>query len=267
MMIIGCLEGGISMSGFLKRYHQGEYQQVWDELDALGAGVREDAVHPEATAVARETMQRVRHNIEVVIPRLEVLGYQFGYAWVQQRPSMDDAWVGEQPERFIPPSQETPQRLKRFEELVGAIPLSVRAFWSEVGAVNLVGEHSRWEELFQRYTPRELEPPNLDPLFVEGLSKHLLDLYIHEHAQGEALFPLPLAPDAYHKYNISGSGGYEIALPDASADAPLLNEWHHTTFVNYLRVCLHYGGLPGLQRISNLIPDELAYICEEFLPF
>ena len=55
------------MSGFLERYRQGEYQEVWDELDALGAGVRERLVYSEALAVAHETMQRVRHNIEVVI--------------------------------------------------------------------------------------------------------------------------------------------------------------------------------------------------------
>jgi len=255
------------MSGFLERYRQGEYQEVWDELDALGVGVRERLVYSEALAVAHETMQRVRHNIEVVISRLEALGYQFGYAWMQQYPPVDETWVAEQPARRILPSEETPQRLERFEELVGAIPLSVRAFWSEVGAVNLVGAHPRWEELFQRHMIRGLEPPNLDPLFVEGLSEHLLDLYAYERSQGEELFPLPLAPDGYHKYNISGSGGYEIALPDASADAPLLNEWHDTTFVNYLRVCLHYGGLPGLQRISNLIPDELAYVREGLVPF
>ena len=255
------------MSGFLERYRQGEYQQVWDELDALGAGVRDRFVYAEALAVAHETMQRVRHNIEVVIPRLEALGYQFGYAWMQQHPPVDDTWVAEQPARRILPSGDTPQRLERFEELVGAIPLSVRAFWSEVGAVNLVGAHPHWEELFQQYMVGGLEPPNLDPLFVEGLSEHLLDLYAYERSQGAELFPLPLAPDAYHKYNISGSGGYEIALPDASADAPLLNEWHDTTFVNYLRVCLHYGGLPGLQHISTLIPDELAYVREGLVPF
>jgi hypothetical protein len=62
-------------------------------------------------------------------------------------------------------------------------------------------------------------------------------------------------------------GGYAITPPDASADAPLLNEWHDATFVNYLRVCLHYGGLPGLQRISTLIPDELAYVREGLVPF
>ena len=255
------------MSGFLQRYRQGEYQQVWDELDALGAGVRERLVHAEALAVAHETMQRVRHNIEVVIPHLEALGYQFGYAWIQQQPPVDDTWVAEQPARRILPSVETPQRLERFEELVGAIPLSVRAFWSEVGAVNFVGAHPHWEELFQRYRGRGLEPPNLDPLFVEGLSEQLLDLYADERSQGEAHFPLPLAPDAYLKYHISGSGGYEITLPDPSADAPLLNEWHHTTFVNYLRICLHYGGLPGLQRISTSLPEELAYVREGLIPF
>jgi hypothetical protein len=44
------------------------------------------------------------------------------------------------------------------EVVVGDVPLSVRAFWSEVGAVNLVGAHPHWEGLFQRYMGRGLEP-------------------------------------------------------------------------------------------------------------
>jgi hypothetical protein len=255
------------MSGFLERYRQSEYQEVWDELDALGVGVRERLVYSEALAVAHETMQRVRHNIEVVISRLEALGYQFGYAWMQQYPPVDETWVAEQPARRILPSEETPQRLERFEELVGAIPLSVRAFWSEVGAVNFVGAHPHWEGLFQRYMIRGLEPQ----ISIRSSSRVFLSvcsICMHTSVHKEKnSFPSPLAPDAYHKYHISGLGGYAITLPDASADAPLLNEWHDATFVNYLRVCLHYGGLPGLQRISTLIPDELAYVREGLVPF
>jgi hypothetical protein len=37
----------------------------------------------DALAVARETMRRVRHNVEALIPRLIAAGYQFGYGWVQ----------------------------------------------------------------------------------------------------------------------------------------------------------------------------------------
>ena len=37
-------------------------------------------------------------------------------------------------------------------------------------------------------------------------------------------------------------------LPDLAADTHLLFEWHHTTFVTYLRLCCRWGGFPGLER-------------------
>lgn len=68
---------------YLERYLAGEYEQVWDELQALGDAVREEPLHGDPLAVARETMRRVRKNLEMLIPRLVAVGYQFGYGWVQ----------------------------------------------------------------------------------------------------------------------------------------------------------------------------------------
>ncbi|MCA1991528.1 MAG: hypothetical protein LDL41_05700 [Coleofasciculus sp. S288] len=82
------------MTSFLERYRRGECQQVWDELVALGEGVREEPLYTDAFSVARETMQRTRHNIEMFIPRLESLGYRFGYSWLED---LDTDWVQKQP--------------------------------------------------------------------------------------------------------------------------------------------------------------------------
>jgi len=68
---------------YLERYVAGEYERVWDELVALGTEVREEPLYSDALAVARETMRRVRKNLEILIPRLVTIGYQFGYGWVQ----------------------------------------------------------------------------------------------------------------------------------------------------------------------------------------
>jgi hypothetical protein len=68
---------------FLERRLAGEYEQVWAELQALGEAVREEPLYGDALAVARETMRRVRENLEMLIPRLVAVGYQFGYGWVQ----------------------------------------------------------------------------------------------------------------------------------------------------------------------------------------
>jgi hypothetical protein len=65
------------MPTFLKRYQAGDYAGVWADLEALGDAVRKKRYLADAQAVANETMKRVRHNAEVVVARLESLGYQF----------------------------------------------------------------------------------------------------------------------------------------------------------------------------------------------
>jgi hypothetical protein len=41
-----------------------------------------------------------------------------------------------------------------------------------------------------------------------------------------------------------------VALPCDGADAPLLEEWHETNFVDYLRVAFRWGGFPGWERLD-----------------
>jgi hypothetical protein len=62
---------------FLQRYLDDEREAVWSELAALGAGVREPGVIEDARAVARETMRRARSNLELIVERLDTLGYSF----------------------------------------------------------------------------------------------------------------------------------------------------------------------------------------------
>ncbi len=64
---------------YLERYASGEHEQIWDDLLALGAKAREGQVYPDALAVARETMGRVRQNIEELIQRLLRIGFVFRY--------------------------------------------------------------------------------------------------------------------------------------------------------------------------------------------
>lgn len=71
------------MSSFLERYKQGEHEQVWDELVALGAAVREEPLAVDTQAVARETMRRARANVLTLIQRLGHMGYLFGYSFLQ----------------------------------------------------------------------------------------------------------------------------------------------------------------------------------------
>ncbi len=258
---------------FLSRYQQGECLEVWQELYDLGTKVHQVEMYPDAWAVAIETMRRVRHNIEILIPRLEMLGYQFGYEWMKNEwPNTDDEWIATQPALYVAPSPDSIEEIQNFETLVGPLPLSIRAFYSEVGEVNFFGKHPLWEQVFKRERPLGYPPSNLDPLSVKKLDEDIFEDYIswreaiQEQVEEMRSYPLMIAVDYELKYNISGSGAYEIEVPNASVDAMLLHEWHQTTFVNYLRICLHYGGLPGLQYISNFLPEELAYLREGLFP-
>jgi hypothetical protein len=121
---------------YLERYVAGKHEQVWAELQALGAAVREEPLYADALAVARATMRRVRHNIEVLIPRLEGLGYEFGYGWAEggNFPS-GLAWP-----LFTPPAPDITTTIAELERRVGTLPLSLRAFYEVVGSVNFVGK-------------------------------------------------------------------------------------------------------------------------------
>jgi hypothetical protein len=54
---------------FFSRYLAGDHNNVWRELQALGEIV-DQPLRADALAVARETMRRVKINLEIIIHRL-----------------------------------------------------------------------------------------------------------------------------------------------------------------------------------------------------
>ena len=79
-------------SSFLDRYRSGDRVRVWEDLVALGPGVRENRLtRQDAEAVAAETMMRAAANVTTLRHKLDSLGYWFGWpsdhpeAWGQPR--------------------------------------------------------------------------------------------------------------------------------------------------------------------------------------
>lgn len=233
----------------LEAYLAGDHHEAWEMLLAAGATVRDDpALQADAEAVATATMQRVRRVVEQLRDRLPVLGWRFD----------DPAAVLVDPEPQVAPA------LDAAEAVIGRLPLSLRAFATEVGDVSLLGEHEEWD----------VEYP--DPLVVAAAPPLLLE----EHAErvamdwfaetGEERFPMPLAPDALHKADVSGGAAYAIWLPDGAADAPWTeDDLHPGPFVEYLRrALLDCAGLPGWRREPGRTPPpellELAATLERF---
>ena len=208
---------------YLERYQNGEYEQVWKELQDLGASIRNEPYYTQAQEVATETMRRVRRNCERIISHLKTFGYVFGTFPDGKRRSYTV-----QP--LTPPSDKMRADRDELESEAGPLPLSLTAFWQEVGAVDLVGMHRSW-------------PDGLDPLVVDPPEGPLSDLY----DEGEGVF-VGLAPDDLHKDNTSGGDPYGLELPNPSADFLFMYERHNLFFVPYLRLAiLQWGGFPGLE--------------------
>jgi len=169
------------MSRWIERYRSGQRRQVWTEMTSLGADVRADADGlQDARVITRETMVRARHNVERVIEELHARGFEF------------------EADPLVPPSSGTAAQLDALEAEIGLLPLALRAWFEEVGQVNLNGRHPAWS----------FEYP--DPLVVEAPIDYIRSEYEQwSEARGTqsdrgALFEMPVAPDYLHKANVSG---------------------------------------------------------------
>lgn len=218
------------MSFYVNRYRQGNRKQVWQDLVSLDDQVRTEPIFSDAYAVATETMTRVRRNLEVLIERLDSMGYEFR----SPRSTLED------------PPCDVADKIAEIEDRVGALPLSLRAFYETVGGVDLRGEHPEWQGC---------EYP--DSLVVFPIEAAAYELQEWEQSRGEyervfGSFRVPIAPDYYTKEDVSGGMWYGIAVPNPAADAMLLEEWHGVMFVEYLRICFDWAGFPRLAQVRSV---------------
>ena len=175
------------------------------------------------------------------------LGFQFGVY-----PDGSRGYVSIGPLTALDPDSES--ALEVLNQAAGPLPLSLEAFWREVGSVDFVGRMAGW-------------PLGLDPLVVNPPEGALFDVEDGYPVDEAGRFDAGLAPDDLHKDNISGGGPYSVRLPEESADFPLLYERHELHFVPYLRMAiLLWGGFPGLEEqdqpfvpLADLIGDLEAF--------
>jgi hypothetical protein len=236
---------------YLARYLAGEHEKVWEELVALGPAVREEPVLSDAAAVARETMRRVRHNIETVHRRLVGLGFPFADG--------DRA--------FIPAAPDALQRIEAAERELGPFPLSLKAFYCEVERVNFRQERR--------------EPP--DPLFGGlGYLSALVVLGWQEGLEaGRTRFAGTDGAVVVIRERPSGrSGTFLIPTPEADAEVGCFRSRFYSrdfSFLDVLRGKLRWSGFPtaphlgepeaGLADIPSPSPEVLPLLREGLLPF
>lgn len=251
------------MVDFYERYQQGFYQEVYNDLLAMQEQILDQAVYPDAILVAKALMQRVRLNIEKLVPRLNALGYMFvdGYLnkeFLHRSSKEEQEKLNQMYRIFRPSSSDAPYQLQILERQLGTFPLSLRYWYEEVGSVNLVGTFPVTK------MPREIAVL-LDPLFIEPLASFLQ--WPPEEVEGSV--EIDLSPDNGFKYGYSSGGSYVMRIPCVAFDARFELDHQAPTFVDYLRTCFQWGGFFGLSeaKTSPLTPEELAFLTKDLLPF
>jgi Domain of unknown function (DUF6745) len=247
---------------YYERYMAGDHRQVWLELIALGASVRNDQYAADALAVAYATMSRIAWNIGTIVERLREIGYEFeADSSVRENviPFGVARWnlwmntgVRERPAPLMPPERR-PADMIRLEQDAGQLPISLRAWFQVVGSVTLLGKHPA-------LSPGDgtLHP---DPLVIVPFSQVLRawDASPPEVGVEGQPFVAELAP-------YTGGQSYSMRLPAVGIDALLENEPHRLSFVDYLRLALQWGGFPGFESAGQR-PKEIEFLTQELLAF
>jgi hypothetical protein len=164
------------------------------------------------------------------------------------------------PDVFDPPNEQTAALIAKIEEAAGGpMPISLRAWYEQVGGVSLNGSHPA-------INPKASAEPSYaaDPLMVTPLGG-LVEMLDTEDGEGGKI-GLWIAPDDLTKANTSGGDPYTITVPNACADARFQHEGNRTTFVNYLRIAFQWGGFPGWKRNKKPPREFIAKLTEGLLP-
>jgi hypothetical protein len=233
-----------------------ENTRIWAELTSLGSDIRHEPLFADAKAVAHETMSRAKHNIEILIDRLQTLDYQFLYP----------------KEARIPPDQESIAALETFEATYGPLPLSIRAWYEVVGTVCFMGSHPTLSYL-DSSTRTTSSPFYSDPIVINPLKDPPIIFYADMvfdftgEDTNDPPYSIWLGPDAIQKANMSGGGPTMIMIPNPAMDGPLISEqWDGELFINYLRQCFHWGAFPGFRESSECPMDEIEFLKKDLLP-
>lgn len=217
---------------WVRRYLDGDRGEVWQQLRRLGGRVRDPEYLEAAQAVCDEAARRARHNVELIVERLRVQGFAFHENDDGRTPTV----------AFAPPTPAAVEHVAWLESTIGPVPLILSSWIRLVGDVWLVGTHPTWP------TSSAADPLVID---VEGarypgtaFRAHILDDFTSWQDEGlPGPYQLPLAPDHFHKANVSGGPPYGLVLPDRTAEGWFVADGG-SSFVAYLRSVFRRGGFP-----------------------
>ena len=223
-----------------ERYLNGQTEQVYQHIYALGQDAFLPANLPDIEKVLTEIFQRVAYNLDIIYSELKNINYLFRAKFEHnfQRP------LGK-------PLADTEQLLVRLENAIspfGFLPLSLKMFYRIVGACNFGWDYDTNEEYIWHFAD-PIQITSLDDVVEEVTDEDYLN-DLKKYYEEDGFVSLQLSADYFHKDNTSGGPPYSLKLTEQqSVDGQFLNEEHDTTFINYLRICFDNC---GFSRITNL---------------
>jgi hypothetical protein len=241
---------------YYERYQKEECVAVWQELLDQGEAARQAPLLEDARQTAELCMRRARASIERLVERLKNDGYRF----------TNDPLAA---------SGDVDAQLDRLTS-VGPLPIALEAFYRQLGAVDLRGQHpelAKLGPLRETSTLATIGDPEQyvysDPLVVPPLEA-LVDEALDRRAELEQLEPdeglmITFSGDIIAKAEPTG-GVYGILLPDGSLDTDL-DVHTATTFADYLRDALRWGGFPGLHHYEGPPLALIERLRADFEPF
>lgn len=223
----------------MSSYLSGETETVYNDIYKLGKDAFDLNNIADIEKVLTETFERVAYNLDIIYKELTDINYLFKTAF---------EYNFERP--LIKPLADTDKLLARLDKSVrpfGFVPISLKMFYKIVGACNFSWDYETNEDfIWQCADPIQIT--SLDDLVSEVTDEDNLN-DLKEYYKDNGFTSLQLSADYLHKDNISGGEPYSLQLTSIpSIDGQFLYEQHHTTFINYLRICFDNC---GFSRITN----------------
>jgi hypothetical protein len=223
------------------RYINGETEEVYQDIYALGQDAFLPTNLPEIEKVLTETFQRVGYNLDIIYKELKSVNYLF-----KENPEYNFEKPLHKP---LPNTELLLEQLDNAVKPFGFVPLSLKFFYKIVGGVNFVWDYET-NENFMWAMADPIQIASLDAV-VETVTDEYweedIQQYVVDENFGSAF--LDLSADDLHKDNVSGGEAYAIKITnEPTIDSNFMNEPNDTTFINYLRICFEYCGFPGIAR-------------------
>ncbi|MGI5404955.1 hypothetical protein ACQEVG_36955 [Streptomyces sp. CA-135486] len=233
------------MASYTQRYIGGDHEGVWADLRCLGP--IPDALIEDCVVVAAQTMQLVTGHVARLAEQLTDLGLV---------PSGT---------LLTPPTDADREELSVLAGEIVAMPIALDACLRYVGGVWFAGDCPALDECYHsadQYSIAGVLPDALVPPDVEYLRyswTEYREQLEDDPELAEEGFVFDFATDELHKASISGST-HDVSLARTVADPVIhgVGGRPDITLVDYLRLSISWGGMPGWSFKADNAPAALA---------